>query len=374
MGLKKETKAERQVKATGEGTDRAGRKSLELPGCLSEEEGWELAFLCGLNAVTQQDAYPLPRIDDSLNALSGNKFLSTLDPLSGYWLLGLDYDARISHLSATHGERSTWVVLEEPLLYLDDIIVIAPDFDTHLSQLEKVLNRLRQAGLRLKPSKCELLQPEVRYPGHIVSATGVATDPEKVPAVKEWPKPQGIKQQQAFLETVGYYRQYISGFATIAKPLHRLTSKEADWLWEKADRTFFELLQQKLVSASVLGYLDPSQTYILNTDTRGFGVGAVLSQKQEEVERVIAHYSKTLSSPERNYCVTRRELLAPVKAIKHFRPYFYCRKFRLQTDHAFLRWLCKRKESSNQVARRLEILAEFSYTLKLQAGVKHEKC
>ena len=114
-------------------------------------------------------------------------------------------------------------------MYLDDIIVIGPDFDTHMSQLEKVLKRLQQAKLKLKPSKCELLSPEVRYLGHMC-ATTVATDPEKVAAVKDWLRPQEIKQLQAFLETVGYYRQYISGFATVVQPLHRLTSKEADWL------------------------------------------------------------------------------------------------------------------------------------------------
>ena len=96
-----------------------------------------------------------------------------------------------------------------------------------------------------------------------------------------------------------------------------------------------------------------------------------MSQEQEGRERVIAYYSKTFSPPERNYCVTRRELLATVKAIKHFRPYLYGRKFRLRTDHASLRWLCRRKEPSNQVARRLEILAEFSYILEHRAGLKH---
>ena len=112
------------------------------------------------------------------------------------------------------------------LLYLDDIIVIAPDFKTDLQRLEKVLKRLPQAGLKLKPSKYELLHLEVRYLGHIVSSAGVATDPEKVTTVKDWPRPQGIKQLQAFLGTVGYYRQYVPEFATIAQPLHRLTNKE----------------------------------------------------------------------------------------------------------------------------------------------------
>ena len=159
-----------------------------------------------------------------------------------------------------------------------------------------------------------------------MSATGVATDPEKVVAVKEWPRPQGIKQLQAFLGTVGYYRQYIPGFATVAQPLHRLTSQKTDWSWEEAEQNSFELLQRKLMTAPVLEYPDPSQIYILDTDASGFGVGAVLSQEQG-VERVIAYYSKTFSPLERNYCVTRRELLATVKAVKHFRPYLYGWKF-----------------------------------------------
>ena len=113
----------------------------------------------------------------------------------------------------------------------------------------------------------------------------------------------------------------------------------------------------------MLGYPDLSQTCILDTDASGFGVGAVLSQEQEGMERVIVYYSKTLFPPEKNYCVTRRELLVTVKAIKHFRPYLYERKFRPRKDDASLRWLCRWKELSNHEARWLEILVKFSYTL-----------
>ena len=111
------------------------------------------------------------------------------------------------------------------LLYLDDVIVIAPDFESHMERLTEVLRRLRQAGLKLKPSKCELLQKEVRYPGHIVSREGVATDPKKVAAVNEWPTPHDLVELRAFLGTVGYYHQYIPNFATLAKPLTSLTQK-----------------------------------------------------------------------------------------------------------------------------------------------------
>ena len=138
------------------------------------------------------------------------------------------------------------------------------------------------------------MQSEVRYLGHIVSADGAATDPEKVTVVKDWPRPTRIKQLQAFLGTVGYYRQYLPDFATIAQPLHRLTSKETEWTWGEAEQYSLKQLKGRLVAAPILGYPDPSKQYILDTDASGYGVGAVLSQEQEGKEWVIAFYSKTL--------------------------------------------------------------------------------
>ena len=130
-------------------------------------------------------------------------------------------------------------------------------------------------------------------------------------------------------------------------------------------------MREGLISAPVLGYPDPKLSYILDTDASAVGVGAVLSQVQNEKETVIAYYSKTLSAAEQNYCVTRKELLAVVKAIKHFRPYLYGQTFKLRTDHASLRWLCRRREPSAQVARWLEILSEFKYNLEHRPGIKH---
>ena len=257
------------------------------------------------------------------------------------------------------------------LLYLDDVIVISPDFTSHLQRLEEVLQRLQSAGLKLKPQKCELLQTEVRYLGHIVSAEGIATDPEKIEAIEHWPPPTDVKQLQAFLGTAGYYRQYLPDFATVAKPLHHLTSKGTSWDWNEEAQKAFEELRHRLVEAPILGYPDPRLSYILDTDASDVGVGAVLSQVQDGRERVIAYFSKTLTSAERNYCVTRRELLAVVKAIKHFRPYLYGQKFKLRTDHASLMWLCRRHEPSNQIARWLELLSEFKYDTEHRKGEKH---
>ena len=199
----------------------------------------------------------------------------------------------------------------------------------------------------------------------------MSTDLDKVKAIREWVSPKNTKELQAFLGTTGYYRQYLKYYATTAKPLTILTAKGTVWTWTETEQRAFEILREGLISAPVLGYPDPKLSYILDTDASAVGVGAVLSQVQNEKERVMAYYSKTLSAAEQNYCVTRKELLAVVKTIKHFRPYLYGQKFKLRTDHASLRWLCRRREPSAQVAKWLEILSEFKYNLEHRPGIKH---
>jgi len=135
------------------------------------------------------------------------------------------------------------------------------------------------------------------------------------------------------------------------------------WQWTQAGQQVFDHLEDCLVEAPILAYPDPAKDYILDTDASNHNVGAVLSQVQDGREVVVAYYSKALLAPEKNDCTTRRELLAVVKVVKHFRPYLYGRTFRLQTYHACLIWLCQRAEPSSQVAHWLEILAEFSYRI-----------
>jgi len=111
------------------------------------------------------------------------------------------------------------------LIYLNDVIVISPDFDTHVSQLREVFDRLRATSLKLKFSKCALLQHKVKYLGHVVGRDGATTNPNKVRAVRDWAVPVDLPELRAFLGLVGYYRQYIPNFAGIAQPLNRLTAK-----------------------------------------------------------------------------------------------------------------------------------------------------
>jgi len=189
--------------------------------------------------------------------------------------------------------------------------------------------------------------------------------------VRDWTVPVDLPELRAFLELVGYYRQYIPNFAGIAQPLNRLTAKGVQWQWTQAVQQAFDHLKDCLVEAPILAYPDPAKEYILDTDASNHTVGAVLSQVQDGREVVVAYYSKALLAAEKNYCTTRRELLAVVKAVKHFRPYLYGCTFRLRADHASLIWLCRRAEPSSQVARWLKILAEFSYRIEHRPGKEH---
>jgi len=193
--------------------------------------------------------------------------------------------------------------------------------------------------------------------GHIVSADGVRTDPAKTEKVAQWPIPTSRREVQQFLGLANYYWRFVKDFASITKPLHRLTEKTAKFEWTDECLAAFKELRNKLTTAPVLAFPDYNRPFLLDTDASNSGIGAVLSQLQDDgTERVIAYASRLLTKPERRYCVTRRELLAVVTFTQHFRPYLLGRQFLLRTDHGSLTWLWSFKEPEGQLARWLERL------------------
>src|SRR5437867_4229034 len=257
------------------------------------------------------------------------------------------------------------------LVYLDDIILFSSTVAEHLERLKLLLRRLRWANLKLKPSKCFLLQREVHFLGHIVSAGSIATDPEKTEQIRTWPRPQTVHEVRSFIGLASYYRRFCKDFGQIAAPLHALTGKNSRFVWTEDCEIAFEALKQCLVSSPVLAMPSDHGEYRLDTDASNVAIGAVLSQVQGGEERVIAYASRTLSRSERNYCVTRRELLAVVHFAKQFRSYLLGREFLIRTDHSALRWLKLTPEPIGQQARWLERLEEFTYKIEHQPGHKH---
>eukprot|EP00731_Ephydatia_muelleri_P038117 Em0659g1a len=187
---------------------------------------------------------------------------------------------------------------ERCLVYIDDIVIMGKTFERHLQNLKLVLERLRRAGLKLKPSKCSLFQDKVVYLGHVVTRDGIHTDPEKVNAVSKWPVPTSGRDVQQFLGLVGYYRNYIQSFATIAKPLYQLTERGREFDWSKECSISFQELRSRLVAAPILAFPDFSKTFLLDTDACETGIGAVLSQEHDGLERVVAYASRTLNKSE----------------------------------------------------------------------------
>ena len=350
-----------------------------------------------LNDKTVKDAYPMPRIEENIDALSHSQWFSSLDLTMGYHQVPMKAEdkAKTAFAAPSGGlyeyntmpfglcnapgtfERLMERVLNKlqwhvAVLYLDDIIVYGRTWEEHMRNLELVLQRVGQAGLKLKPKKCQLCQKRVKFLGHYVSAEGVEVNPEKIKAVVEMPRPTNVTGLRAFLGLTSYYRKFIKDFSEIAKPLHAMTSQKGDLQWTPESVRAFEKLKRVLTRTPILAYPDMlGEEFILDTDASGFAIGAVLSQVQEGQERVIAYASRTLSEEEQRYCTTRRELLAVVTFVKHFRPYLRARHFLLRTDHGPLTWLHTTKNIQGQSFRWIRRLAEYQFLIQHRAGKKH---
>ena len=349
-----------------------------------------------VNDVTKKDSFPLPNIADHLDALGGADWFHTLDFKSGYWQVGMAKgDKEITAFSTMSGlyefnvmpfglcnAPATFVRLMERVLaglnwkiclvYMDDIICPAPSFSESIVRLRTLFDRLQASGLKLNPKKCSLFKKEVEYLGHVISINGVRTDPKKISAMQDWPTPTCVTDVKSFVGMASYYRRFVQGFANIAKPLHQLTEKQKTFQWTTESDDAFIQLKRAMTCSPILAYPSSKDQFILDTDASHFACGAVLSQIQDGEEKVIAYFSKALTKEQRRYCVTRKELLAIVLAVKHFHHYLYGREFLVRTDHHALQWLRQFKHAEGQLARWIQRLETYNGKIIHRAGKLHQ--
>lgn len=198
------------------------------------------------------------------------------------------------------------------IVFIDKILVYCKSRGDHGRHLRMVLDKLRKQGLYTKISKCSFWQRKIGFLGHVISKEGVAVDPEKIESITKWPTSENATEVRSFFGLAGYYRKFIPGFATAAKPLTRLTRKAAKFEWSEACERGFRQLKEALTRTPVLVLPKLGLPYTVYTDASGVGVGCVLMQD----ERVIVNASRQLRKHEVNYPIHDMELEAMVFALK----------------------------------------------------------
>lgn len=370
-----------------------------------------------LNAHTIKDAYALPNIEETFSALSGAKWFSVMDLKSGYYQVEVAEEDKhktafvcplgffefnrmpqgVTNAPSTFQRLMEKCVgdlhLNEVLVFLDDLIVFSKTLEEHETRLMKVLTRLKECGLKLSPEKCHFFKSSVKYLGHVVDADGVHTDPEKISALKDWPRPSTRRELKCFLGFAGYYRRFVKGYSKIAKPLNRLTvgycpprrrgkvykreksitpvntNAPIDDEWTGECENAFKTLIEKLTSAPILAFANPELPYVLHTDACREGLGAALYQEQEGKLRVIAYASRGLSKSERNYPTHKLEYLALKWAVcEKFSDYLYGTEFTVLTDNNPLTYVLTTAKLDAAGHRWLAALSTYRFNIKYRAG------
>jgi len=276
-------------------------------------------------------------------------------------------------------------VQEGIIFYLDDILLYSKTIPEMIQRLHLVFQKLQQHGLKLKPQKCQFFKDEVSFLGHVISAQGIQTDPDKIRAVQEFKCPTTDKTLRQFLGLTSYFRRFIKNFALIASPLHNLlrgpkckkkslTSQEK-WpeKWSEECEVAFRTLKSKLINAPLLKYPDFNKSFYLETDASLVGYGAILFQMEGKQKSVIAYASRKLKIAEqtiKGYSSMKIEFLALHWAItKKFKDYLYGAKheFIVRTDNHPLSRMMEAKQTAADMGK-LADLTDYNFKLEYKSG------
>ena len=360
--------------------------------------------ICGdykvtVNPVLQVDQHPVPKAEDLFASLAGGKKFTKLDLSHAYQQVLLEPESRKYVTINTHkglysynrlpfGVASAPAVFQQTMekilqglpmvvVYIDDILISGHTDEEHLENLEKVLQRLQQYGLRLKHEKCFFLQSSVEYLGYIIDAKGLHATPKKIEAIVNAPQPGNVQELRSFLGLVNYYGKFIQNMSTPAHPLNNLLRHSTPWNWSQECETAFQQLKQKLASADVLVHYDPNLPLRLACDASAYGVGAVISHVfPSGDEQPIAYASRTLTPSEKNYAQIEKEALGLVFGVKKFHQFLYGRKFTLVTDHKPLTTVLNpRKGLPTLAAVRMQrwalLLSAYQYDIEFRSTSEH---
>ena len=311
----------------------------------------------------QISIHPLPKIDEMYAKLKGAKVFSTIDLRSGYHHIALGKSSRAkTAFVMPFGKYEFLMVpfglaqapayfqllmnkvlkgLKFAMTYLDDIITFSQNESQHLEHLEIVFSHLREAGLKMKHSKCDFFKSEIHYLGHLISPEGISPLPNKLDSIKHMPVPNSTKEIKQFLELTGYYRKFVPRFADISRPLTTLMKKDAKFEWTSVCQKSFKLLKEALCGEPVLKYADTSKPYTLYTDASKYGWAGVLTQPHDETidgkstttDHPVAFVSGLFRGSQLNWAALTKEAFAIYMSIKKLSFYLTDAQILLRSDH-----------------------------------------
>ena len=354
-----------------------------------------------LNEWTIKNNYPLPLISDVLENIGTKKLFTKMDLRWGYnnvrikegdeWKAAFmtpegSFEPTVMFFGLTNSPATFQAMMNELLrdlintgkvaVFIDDVIVGTKTEEGHDELVAEVVKRLEENDLYVKPEKCKWKVREVEFLGVIIGPEGIKMEEGKVKGVLEWPTPHCVKDIQKFLGLANYYRQFIEGFAMVARPLHDLVKKDKKWEWTEKEENAFKELKERFTKEPVLAAPDIDKKMRMEVDASDYATGGVLSMEGKDgLWRLVAFLSKSLNETERNYKIHDKEMLAIIRGLEVWRHLLKGAqyKFEIWTDHKNLEYFMKAQKLNRRQARWALYLSRFDFTLKHVAGTKMGK-
>ena len=360
-----------------------------------KKKSGELRFCCDfrpLNDVTVKDAFPLPRIDESLSRIANAKIFTSIDLAWAFWQIPLKKRDRrktafacelglfewrrmpfgLCNASATF-QRSITRALQKiqqrhgsvVMAYIDDIVIATETIEDHLERIREVFECLREAGFKMRAEKCDFMRTETKYLGRVVSAEGIKPDPAAVSKIQEWMPPRNKEELQSFLGFANYYRDFIPFHAAKVQPMQELLRKNQHFYWKGKHQEAFDSVKQALADATALAAPNEEGRFVLDTDASAVAIAGILHQEQEyngkTILRPIVYGSKSLTRTQMNYGAPKLEMYAVFYFIEKFHSYLAGREFTLRVDNQALSWLKTYSMDQAMIGRWIARLDQYHF-------------